>query len=237
MQAVAAQQDGGGAGGFAQIADALRRVREGGGAGGLGGGERAPVYGVGGDGGVRPGGEGGGLIQERLGAGDDGAAAGLIEAFAALGAVGIRDRVCAVERVIQAAPAGVGRVQGVARVADGDDELGAGDAGDFRIDVAGLDREGGGLGQEVADFAQERLVCGLVGGGGGVGLVPGVDLRLQRVAVGEEGAVAWGHVGDELGEAGPERVCGDAGAGQGLGFDEGVEGGGDFQPMGFYVVH
>ncbi len=50
--------------------------------------------------------------------------------------------------------------------------------------------------------------------------VPGVDLRLQLVAAGEQGAILGAKLVHEGGEAGPEPVGSDSRAGQGAGFDE-----------------
>ena len=145
---------------------------------------RVPLCRVAGRLGVGPLGEGGRLVQHLLGAGDHGGAAHGVEALAAGGAAGLGQGVGAVERVVQAAPAGVGGVQGVAGVHHGHDELRAGDGGDFRIDAGCVDLKRFGLGQQVADAAEELGVGGGVVGVGALAGVPGVDLRLQGVAPG-----------------------------------------------------
>ncbi len=102
--------------------------------------------------GVRTFGEGRDLVQEALGPGEHPAAANGIIAAAAGGTAVFGQRVGAVKRVVQAAPAGVGCVEGVAGVGYGHDELRAGDACNLVIDVGGVDGEVGPLGNEVADF-------------------------------------------------------------------------------------
>ena len=99
-----------------------------------------------------------GLVEERPARADDPLAADLVEAASALGAAILRDGVGAVERVVEAAPAGVGGVERVAGVRDRHDELRPGDAGDLVVHVLRSDRERLRLRQEIADLAQEALV-------------------------------------------------------------------------------
>ena len=63
----------------------------------------------------------------------------------------------------------------------------------------------------------------------GAGLVPGVDLRLQFVALGQQRAVLRRQVVDDAGGTRPEGFGGDAGAGNGFVGDEVVKGFGDLQ--------
>ena len=81
-------------------------------------------------------------IQKRLGLGDHLVAARLVVALAALLARVMRDRIGAVERVVEAAPARIGRVQRIARVGQGHDELRPADLADLLVDIGGLDRLG-----------------------------------------------------------------------------------------------
>jgi hypothetical protein len=102
---------------------------------------------------VRAGGQRRGLVQEVAGEGDDLGAAHRVVALALLGAAFFADGVRAVQRVIQAAPARVGGVQGVAGVQNGHHQLGAG------LGQLGVHVLGGGLGvpglDQVADLRQE----------------------------------------------------------------------------------
>ena len=78
---------------------------------------------------------------------------------------------------------------------------------------------------------QKGAVGGHVGDGAGVGLVPGVHFELQAVALGQQGDVFRGQVGDDGVKAVPELVAVHAGAGQHLVFDETVEFGGNLQAV------
>ncbi len=69
-----------------------------------------------------------------------------------------------VESVIQRTPSGVGGIDRIPGVHDGNDELGTGDGGDLRIDVGGLDHHVIRWCEKVADVDEERLVgVGIVG--------------------------------------------------------------------------
>jgi hypothetical protein len=95
----------------------------------------------------------------------------------------------AVEGVIEAAPAGVGGVQREAAVGHRHDELRPGHLGDLGVDVLGADLEGGRLGKQVADLAQEGGFLGHVQRLAAALAPPGVDLRLQVVAAGQQFAL------------------------------------------------
>src|SRR6185312_13295050 len=82
-------------------------------------------------------------------------AARLVVALSALARI-MRDRVGAVEGVVQRTPARIRRVQRIAGVGEGNDELRAADLADLLVDVGGLDLFGRGLGEEIADLLQER---------------------------------------------------------------------------------
>jgi hypothetical protein len=217
VQAVMAEENRGGCGRLAVPADEGERIRRrGAGAVGQGDRKRAAVDGVAGGVAMAAGEQGNGLVQERARVGDDAGPADGIEGVAGGGAVGGVDGVGAIEGVVETAPAGVGGVERVAGVHHGHDELRAGDAGDLVIGVGCGNLKRRGRGHEVAD-AREKVFVVIAGeGGGGIGRVPSVDLGLKIIAAGEQGAVARGELGDELAEGRPERLGGDAGAGQDL---------------------
>ena len=79
------------------------------------------------------------LVEEVAGKGDDGVAAFRIVGFACGQIAALVDSVRAVQCVVQAAPAGIGGIEGVAGVVDGDDQLGARLLGHFPIDVLRAD--------------------------------------------------------------------------------------------------
>jgi hypothetical protein len=153
-----------------------------------------------------------------------GAARGVVAGAARCTFVG--DRIGAVERIIEAAPARVGGIQGVARVHDRHDELRSCDGRDLRVDVLRGRREILALGHEVADLAKEALVR-LETEGPVVLVVPGVDPGLQLVAPGQERAVARCEVVDDRCQRRPEGRRVDARAGQRLVVDEVVQDPGD----------
>ena len=59
--------------------------------------------------------------------------------------------------------------------------------------------------------------------------MPGVDLRLQVVALRQQGRVLGREAGEDLCNAAPEGVAREPGPGQGLALDEGGQGGGDLE--------
>ena len=164
--------------------------------------------------------------------GDDLGAAGGIVALAAGSIALVGDRIGAVERIIEAAPAGVGGVQRIAGVGHGHDQLRPGDAGDGVVHILGADGGGGGLGQEIADLAKEGLVSDRVMGLALVGHMPGVDLGLQIVAHRQKRRRAGSEFGENGGEAAPEGVGREARARQRFGIHEVIEFMGDAEACG-----
>src|SRR5690606_33354957 len=144
-----------------------------------------------------------GFIEEGACVGNDLGAANFVVTRTLAGAAFFGDGVGAVERVIQRAPAGVGGVQGEARVHDRHHQLRAGHAGDFFVDVLGGGLEVFGFGQQVADFLEKSLVGSGVVGLTGTSLVPGIDLCLQLVTLGQQRAVLRRQVMDDAVGAGP----------------------------------
>ncbi len=96
-----------------------------------------------------------GRVEELLRPGDH---AGAPLCVVAAGRRQVAHRVRAVQRVVEAAPAGVRGIQGITRVHHRHDQLRARHAGDLGVDVRGLDREVRALGDEVAELRQERAV-------------------------------------------------------------------------------
>src|SRR5690606_8256269 len=148
--------------------------------------------------------QGNGVVKEAPAVGDDPAAAYGIVGAAAFRAVGFGNGVGAVQRVVEAAPARVGGVQGIAGVRDRNDELRAGLLGEFRVDVRRGDLHLARIGLDIADFAQEGLVGVHVGDRPGMGAMPFVDAGLQAVAYGGQLAVAGRQIVDQGVEARPE---------------------------------
>ena len=160
----------------------------------------ARVQGIGGDGGVRAVCERGRLVEEIVRPRD--------HAFASCGVEpsGLRvvlvsgNDVGAVQRVVEAAPAGVGGIERVAGVVDRDDKLGTRDQRDLVIDVRGLDPEVVAGGEQVADGLQEGPVFGRIDGLCRALCVPRVDLSLEPVSPNEQCAVLRPEFPDDVRE-------------------------------------
>jgi hypothetical protein len=161
-------------------------------------------------------GQGRDLVEDRLSARDDETSAHRVKATAALGALGLGDRVGAVERVVQAAPARIGGIKGVAGIGDGHHELRAGERRNFRIDAARRDGERRRLGLEVADAGEEGAIGRCIDRAGAMLFVPGVDRSLHFVALQQQRPVHRGEIMDDRREASPESARIEPGAGQRL---------------------
>ncbi|MNC20824.1 hypothetical protein D3C75_687880 [compost metagenome] len=170
-------------------------------------------------------------VEELPAIGDHLGATSRVVALATFGAIGFGDGIGAVQGIVQRAPAGVGCVEGVAGVAQWHHQLRAGLHGDLAVDVAGTDLHACRGLHKVADALEEVLVGGHVTDRAGVLAVPVVQLRLQALAFGEQGAVLRREVVDQGAEALPEGAGLDAGAGEGFVFDEALQGGGDLEWM------
>jgi len=160
---------------------------------------------------------------------DDLGAAPRVVGGAALAAVGLAQDIGAVQRVVQAAPARVGGVERVARIGDRHHELRAGLLRQLGVDIPRRHPHPTRVGCEVADLAQEGAVARHGADRAGVLGVPGVDLDLQPVALGQQRGILRRQVADDAGEALPEGVVAQPGGGQDLLVDEGLEDGGDLQ--------
>ena len=144
-------------------------------------------------------------------------------------ALGFGDHVGAVQRVVQAAPARVGGVQRVAGVQDRHHQLRAGLHGQLVVDVGGGDLHLVRLRHQVANAFEEGAVGAHVLDGARVGAVPGVQLGLQAVALGQQGGVLGCQLGHQGRETVPEIARRHAHIGQHLIVDEVIQIGGDLQ--------
>ena len=184
------------------------------------GGEATILDGVAGDGGVAAAGERGDLVEE--------AAAPGYHFRPSRRVVTPRrwrraKRVGAVQRVVEAAPAGVGGVQGIARVAQRNDELGSGDRGDLRIDALGADGEGRRRVDQVIDLAEEGFLLGRRRHLAAKRCVARVDPRLQIVALAQQPPVLGRQLAQQAREAKPEALRRNARAGKRLLLEESLE--------------
>src|SRR5690606_14213477 len=147
------------------------------------------------------------------------------------GTVGLGDGVGAVKGIVQAAPARVGRVQGIAGVGDGHHQLRAGLLAEFNVNVGGVNLDVFGRVDQVADVAQKRLVSALITDGAGVFTMPVIKLCLNLVALGQQFTVSGGKVVHEAVKVGPELIGIDAAAGQCFVLDEAIEFVGNLQAV------
>jgi len=90
--------------------------------------------------------------------------------------------------------------------------LRAGLLGQLAVSVGGADAEVVRHGFQVANRGQKRAVSGHVLDRARVGGVPLVQLGLQAVTLGQQGAVLRRQVVHQLAKAGPECTCFQAGA-------------------------
>jgi len=146
------------------------------------------------------------LIQKLAGQRDHAGAAAWIVGLALLQPVILGNHVGAVQGVIQAAPARIGGVERIARVHHRHHQLRPGNVRNLVIHVFGRDLEILALGQQIADVLQElsidrQVVCLAL-----MLVIPGVELGLQRIAPGQQLAVARGQLFDDPCESLPERL-------------------------------
>src|SRR5690554_7876888 len=185
---------------------------------------------------VRGTGQGRALIEEITTEGDYLGATGRVVALTLLCTVGLGDCIGAVERIIQATPAGVGGVEGVARVHHRYHQLGTGHGGHFRVHIFGGGGEVFTFGQQITDFLQEGFVGVETECSTTVVTVPGVDLCLQGITFGQQLTVARCEVVHDAVEAAPELLHLDAGARQCFSVDEIVKLFGDLQATDLYPL-
>ena len=148
-----------------------------------------------------------GLVQELLRPSHHRLAPGRVVFGALLQSLRLRYDVGAVQGVVQAAPARVGRVQGIAGVVHRHHQLRARHACDFRIHVGGGDRIVVGFRLQIADFLQELpLFIDLE-----ALAAPLIDSLLKIVPLFEECSVQGSQIANDGSQGSPERVRVDAG--------------------------
>src|SRR3569623_528542 len=176
------------------------------------------------------------LIEKRRGLRDDlGATMLIVAVLLVTGSVGNGGG--SIQRVIQAAPARIGGVERIAGVAQRHHELRAVNVGDFVIDVCGLHRLRRLLGNEVADLFQQRGIGCEIERLAAMRAMPLVDLLLQFVALFQMGLIVRREFLHERGNAAPEFLGGNAGAGYGFVLDELCEDRSDLEAGDFSASH
>ena len=122
-----------------------------------------------------------------------------------------------VQCVVQAAPACIGRVQRIARIAHRHHELRAGDGGDFCINIFCGHLKIRAIRHDVANFDQKGFIGGEIRAL--VRFVPRINFRLQFIAFGQQSFVLRGQIEHHLLEIFPIGIAVQANARQ-SGFDE-----------------
>ena len=171
------------------------------------------------------------LIEHRATECDDLLAAHRIVVLATGGTVGIADRIGAIERIIERAPAGIGRIQGVARIHYRHHKLRAGLHRQLVVHVGGADLHILGNRHQIADRFQECAVSRHVAYWTGIGAMPCIEFALQAIPLGEQRLVLGRQVMHQLVEAGPEARYIEAGSRQGFFIDEALQIGGNLQSL------
>ena len=144
-------------------------------------------------------------VQELAAPLDDLVTTNLVVTSALLLTVLLRDRIGAVEGIVQGTPAGIRCVQCEAGVQDRHHQLRTAGRADLRVDVLGRNLEVARLVDQVADLLQEGLVLLRILGTLVLG-IPGVHLLLQLITSVQQLAVARGVLLDDLAEAIPELL-------------------------------
>ena len=163
------------------------------------------------------------LIQKRPGKRNHFGPTQRVVGAARFSAAVIGDHVGAIERVVQRTPAGIGRIQGVARIGGRHHQLWTGLCADFAVDVGRVDLDLLRLRLQVANAAEEVAVRRHVGDRAGMRAVPGVEFALQAITLGQQGAVDRCQFVHQPGETAPERLCIQPGARQHVVFNEVVQ--------------
>ena len=222
VQAVVDQHHAAGVRRLPAPADQLRRVCEPGLAASRGDHQPAIFDPVAGRCGVSAFGEGRDLVEQPAGIADD---LGPARRIITLGRQRRRERIGAVQGVIEAAPAGIGGVEGVAGVGHRHHQLRPGQGGDLRIDVGSDDLESRRLGNQIADLRQELPFLRHVERLAALFAPALVDRLLQRVPPGQKGGVARAEARQDVSQTGPEIRRRHAGPGQQLGLHKGLQAG------------
>ena len=137
------------------------------------------------------------FVEEIARIGDDRRAAGFVIA------AGLCRRsiqcICAIKRIIQAAPACIGGVQNKAVIKRRHHQLRPRHRGDFGVDILCTDGKRGGFRNQIANLAQVHLIARHVVNRPRIGLVPIVQLCLQFVAFVQQCAVSGGEACQYIG--------------------------------------
>ena len=131
-------------------------------------------------------------IQKRLRLLDHQRSPRLIEPLAPLGLALIGDRIGPIQRIIQAAPARICGIQRIARIAHRHDQLRPRDHRNLIIHIGRIHQKRRRVGQQIPNLPQKPLIRRRIMGFALMRHVPGVDFRLQLIALGEQRRIGRG---------------------------------------------
>ena len=176
-----------------------------------------------------------GVVEELAGEGNDfGATQGVVRLAVRRGfgrAIGFRNRIRAIERIVERTPARVGGVQRIACVEHRHDQLRAGLQRELGVDIVGGRFHAGRLGDKVSDRRQELAVARHIPDRTGMRAMPGIHFGLETIALGQQGRVFRRQIVDDFIKTLPEGCAVDASARQYVVFDKPVENRGDLKAI------
>ena len=141
----------------------------------------------------------------------------------------------AIEAIIKAAPTGIRGVQRIAGVGDRHHKLRASDRSNLGVDIRGADPEILALGHKIANLAKEGFVGLVVMRLVAMGDVPGVDLGLKVIALGQKRPILGAKVVDKARQPLPEGRRRKAGAVQRFCLDKGRQFRGNLEPVSLHT--
>ncbi len=142
----------------------------------------------------------------------------------------------AIEAIIKAAPAGIRGVQRIAGIGDRHHKLRASDRGNLGVDIRGANLEILALEDKIANLAKEGFVGLVVMRLVAMGDVPGVDLGLKVIALGQKRPILGAKVMDKARKPLPEGLGAHARALKRLCFDKGRKLCGDLQTFSLNAI-
>ena len=133
------------------------------------------------------------------------------------------NHVGAIQGVVQAAPARIGRIEGITGIEDWNHQLGPRLHRQFVIDTGGGDLHLGRLRHQITGFFKKQTVGGVILNRSGVGRVPFVQFCLQAVAFGQQGGIFGRQVIYKTAKVLPEILGADAKIRQNLVIDKVIQ--------------
>ena len=117
-------------------------------------------------------------------------------------------------------PARIGGIKGKSGIHHRHNQLWPGERCNFFIHIGRGDFEILSLGKQIANIFEEITIEALIEGMAAVHLAPGVDLFLQRIALGQKRNIPWGQQANRIGKTLPENAGIHACSGEDLLFNQ-----------------